>query len=88
MLVASVQWGNIVNGIELARRVRQTEVFAPTTPILTTSDGLKMGKSNRALSSPALMRLTQSEAKQEKLAFVMLCLKVLPRLSMTSTYSS
>lgn len=40
----SDQWGNIVNGIELARRVDGTEVFGLTTPLLTTADGAKMGK--------------------------------------------
>jgi tyrosyl-tRNA synthetase len=41
----SDQWGNIVNGIDLTRRVDGTEVFGLTTPLLTTSDGRKMGKS-------------------------------------------
>jgi tyrosyl-tRNA synthetase len=41
----SDQWGNIVNGIELARRVEGRELFALTTPLLTTSSGAKMGKS-------------------------------------------
>ena len=40
----SDQWGNIVNGIELARRMDGTEVFGVTTPLLTTADGAKMGK--------------------------------------------
>jgi tyrosyl-tRNA synthetase len=40
----SDQWGNIVNGIELARRVDGTEVFGVTTPLITTADGVKMGK--------------------------------------------
>ncbi len=40
----SDQWGNIVNGIELARRVEGTEVFGLTTPLITTADGAKMGK--------------------------------------------
>ena len=41
----SDQWGNIVNGIDLTRRVLETEIFGMTTPLLTTSDGRKMGKS-------------------------------------------
>ena len=41
----SDQWGNIVNGIDLTRRVAETEIFGLTTPLLTTSDGRKMGKS-------------------------------------------
>jgi len=40
----SDQWGNIVNGIELTRRVDGKEVFACTTPLLTTASGAKMGK--------------------------------------------
>ncbi|HZU62319.1 MAG TPA: tyrosine--tRNA ligase [Novosphingobium sp.] len=40
----SDQWGNIVNGIELARRMDGTEVYGVTTPLLTTADGAKMGK--------------------------------------------
>jgi len=41
----SDQWGNIVNGVDLTRRVLDAEVFGLTTPLLTTSDGRKMGKS-------------------------------------------
>ncbi len=41
----SDQWGNIVNGVDLTRRVVDHEVFGLTTPLLTTSDGKKMGKS-------------------------------------------
>src|SRR3546814_6246611 len=37
-------WGNIVNGVELARRVDGTQVFGLTTPLLTNADGTKMGK--------------------------------------------
>ena len=40
----SDQWGNIVNGIDLARRVDQTGLFGLTTALLTTSSGAKMGK--------------------------------------------
>ncbi len=40
----SDQWGNIVNGIDLARRVDGAEVFGLTSHLLTTSDGRKMGK--------------------------------------------
>lgn len=40
----SDQWGNIVNGIELTRRMDGVEVFGVTTPLLTTADGSKMGK--------------------------------------------
>jgi tyrosyl-tRNA synthetase len=43
----SDQWGNIVNGIELARRIDGTELFGVTTPLLTTPDGKKMGKTER-----------------------------------------
>ncbi|KGK80098.1 tyrosyl-tRNA synthetase [Thalassobacter stenotrophicus] len=41
----SDQWGNIINGIDLTRRVIDSEVYGLTTPLLTTSDGKKMGKS-------------------------------------------
>ena len=41
----SDQWGNIVNGVELARRVDQKSVFGLTTPLVTTASGAKMGKS-------------------------------------------
>lgn len=41
----SDQWGNIVNGIDLTRRVIDGEVFGLTSPLLSTSDGKKMGKS-------------------------------------------
>jgi len=41
----SDQWGNIVNGIELARRIDGTEVFGVTAPLITKPDGTKMGKS-------------------------------------------
>jgi tyrosyl-tRNA synthetase len=40
----SDQWGNIVNGIELTRRIEGTEVFGVTTPLITNADGAKMGK--------------------------------------------
>ncbi|MGI9381107.1 MAG: tyrosine--tRNA ligase [Methyloligellaceae bacterium] len=40
----SDQWGNIVNGIELGRRVDGAELFGLTTALLTTSSGAKMGK--------------------------------------------
>ena len=41
----SDQWGNIVNGIDLTRRVLDREIYGLTSPLLTTSDGKKMGKS-------------------------------------------
>jgi tyrosyl-tRNA synthetase len=40
----SDQWGNIINGIELTRRMEGKELFGVTTPLLTTADGAKMGK--------------------------------------------
>ena len=40
----SDQWGNIVNGIELTRRIEGTELFGVTTPLITNADGSKMGK--------------------------------------------
>lgn len=40
----SDQWGNIVNGVELARRVDNASVFGLTSPLITTASGAKMGK--------------------------------------------
>ena len=40
----SDQWGNIVNGIDLTRRMQGAEVFGLTSPLLTKADGTKMGK--------------------------------------------
>jgi len=40
----SDQWGNIVMGVELCRRMHGAEVFGVTTPLLTTASGAKMGK--------------------------------------------
>lgn len=41
----SDQWGNIINGVELTRRMDGNEVFGLTTPLITKADGSKMGKS-------------------------------------------
>jgi len=41
----SDQWGNIVSGVDLSRRLNGAECFAVTTPLITKSDGSKMGKS-------------------------------------------
>ncbi|SNB67279.1 tyrosyl-tRNA synthetase [Arboricoccus pini] len=41
----SDQWGNIVNGVELGRRIDGKQLFGLTTPLITTSSGQKMGKS-------------------------------------------
>jgi tyrosyl-tRNA synthetase len=43
-LGGSDQWGNIVNGIELTRRIDGTELYGVTSPLITTADGAKMGK--------------------------------------------
>jgi tyrosyl-tRNA synthetase len=40
----SDQWGNIVNGIDLGRRMSNAQLFALTSPLITTSSGAKMGK--------------------------------------------
>jgi tyrosyl-tRNA synthetase len=40
----SDQWGNIINGIELGRRMQNAQLFALTAPLITTSSGAKMGK--------------------------------------------
>jgi tyrosyl-tRNA synthetase len=44
-LGGSDQWGNIVNGIELTRRIDGKEVYGFTAPLITRADGAKMGKS-------------------------------------------
>ncbi len=44
-LGGSDQWGNIINGIELGRRMDGTELYGVTTPLITKADGSKMGKS-------------------------------------------
>ncbi len=41
------QWGNIVAGMELIRKVERAEAFALTTPLITTADGKKMGKTEK-----------------------------------------
>ena len=43
-LGGSDQWGNIINGVELARKVDGKLLFGLTAPLITTSDGKKMGK--------------------------------------------
>ena len=43
----SDQWGNIVNGVELVRKKTKRECFGITSPLLTTSSGSKMGKSEK-----------------------------------------
>jgi len=43
-LGGSDQWGNIINGVELIRRVESAEAFGFTSPLVTTSSGAKMGK--------------------------------------------
>ena len=43
----SDQWGNIVNGVELIRRILQKESFGLTTPLITLSSGVKMGKTEK-----------------------------------------
>jgi tyrosyl-tRNA synthetase len=40
----SDQWGNIINGVELGRRVDQRTLYGLTTPLITTASGAKMGK--------------------------------------------
>lgn len=41
------QWGNIVSGMELVRRVESTDVYALTNPLVTRADGKKMGKTEK-----------------------------------------
>ena len=45
-LGGSDQWGNIINGIDLVRRISGNEVYGLTSPLITTSDGIKMGKTS------------------------------------------
>ena len=40
----SDQWGNIINGVDLGHKADKTQLFALTAPLLTTPDGVKMGK--------------------------------------------
>jgi tyrosyl-tRNA synthetase len=40
----SDQWGNIINGVELGRRMKEVELFGLTTPLISTASGVKMGK--------------------------------------------
>ncbi len=46
-LGGSDQWGNIVNGVELGRRVDDRQLFGLTTPLITTASGAKMGKTEK-----------------------------------------
>ena len=43
----SDQWGNIINGVDLGHRMEAPQLFALTTPLLTTSSGAKMGKTSK-----------------------------------------
>ena len=43
----SDQWGNIVNGVDLIRRMLQKEAFGLTTPLITLASGAKMGKTEK-----------------------------------------
>ncbi len=43
----SDQWGNIINGVDLAHKAAQVQLFALTAPLLTTADGKKMGKTEK-----------------------------------------
>ena len=40
----SDQWGNIVQGVDLGRRMREAQLFGLTSPLITTASGAKMGK--------------------------------------------
>ena len=54
----SDQWGNIVSGVELVRRTEGRQVFGLTTPLITTSGGVKMGKTARGAVWLAAGRLS------------------------------
>jgi tyrosyl-tRNA synthetase len=43
----SDQWGNIINGVELIRKINQKESYGLTTPLITLSSGAKMGKTEK-----------------------------------------
>ena len=45
----SDQWGNIINGVELIRRMIKKESFGLTTPLITLASGAKMGKTEKEL---------------------------------------
>tara|TARA_B100000965_G_C19557662_1_gene742972 strand:+ start:483 stop:1721 length:1239 start_codon:yes stop_codon:yes gene_type:complete len=46
-LGGSDQWGNIINGVELIRRISSKETFGLTSPLITTASGAKMGKTEK-----------------------------------------
>ena len=46
-LGGSDQWGNIVNGVELIRRINKKDSYGLTTPLITTASGAKMGKTEK-----------------------------------------
>ena len=46
-LGGSDQWGNIVNGVELIRRILKKDAYGLTSPLITLSSGAKMGKTEK-----------------------------------------
>ena len=58
----SDQWGNIVNGVDLTRRVIDTEVFGLTTPLLTTSDCRRMSSGSSGATRPMPMWAVSSSS--------------------------
>ena len=46
----SDQWGNIINGVDLIRRILKKDAFGLTTPLITLSSGAKMGKTEKEQS--------------------------------------
>ena len=46
-LGGSDQWGNIVNGVDLIRRILKKDAYGLTTPLITLSSGAKMGKTEK-----------------------------------------
>ena len=46
-LGGSDQWGNIVNGVDLIRRILKKDAFGLTSPLITLSSGAKMGKTEK-----------------------------------------
>src|SRR3546814_2792280 len=70
----SDQWGNIVNGVELARRIDQRALYGLTTPLITTASGAKMGKT----AAGAVWRSEEHTSELQSLmriSYAVFCLK-------------
>jgi len=75
------QWGNIVAGVELVRRIEGIEVFGLTFPLVTTADGKKMGKTEKgaifldpAITTPYdFFQYWRNVHDQDILRFLLMC---------------